>query len=178
MIIGVYVLAAIAVLGLLYLVIRAYVRFRGGRLVTCPETQAPVAVKIGAFRAALTTFFGASDVRLRSCTRWPERRDCDQACLQEIEAAGESCAIRTIIRNWYEGKVCVYCNKPLEQHESFEHGPCLLTQAGNTLQWSDVRPETIPDVLMTCRPVCWNCHITETFRGRFPELVLDRDRQH
>jgi hypothetical protein len=174
----VYILAGIAGLGLLYSVIRAYVKFRGGRLVTCPETKAPAAVKIGGFRAALTTFFGAPDVRLQSCTRWPERRECDQACLREIETAGSDCVIRTIIGRWYEGKVCVYCNKPLGQKESFEHGPCLLTPAGNTLQWRDVRPETIPDVLLTARPVCWNCHVTETFRSRFPELVLDRESQH
>jgi hypothetical protein len=30
------------------------------------------------------------------------------------------------------------------------------------------------DVFSTHRPVCWNCHVTETFRRLHPELVVDR----
>jgi hypothetical protein len=28
----------------------------------------------------------------------------------------------------------------------------------------------------THKPVCWSCHVTQTFRREFPELVVYRNR--
>jgi hypothetical protein len=43
-----------------------------------------------------------------------------------------------------------------------------------TYEWPEIPPEQIPGVLATHLPVCWNCHIAETFRRMFPERVVDR----
>jgi len=60
-----------------------YKQFSGSRAVTCPETQRQVAVRLDALHAATTGIHGHSDLRLADCTRWPERFDCDQACLPQ-----------------------------------------------------------------------------------------------
>ena len=76
---------------------------------------------------------------------------------------------------WYEGKSCVYCGKPLGEVDWIEHKPCLMSPDRRTVEWKDIPAETIPGVLETHQPVCWNCHIAETFRREHPELVVDRD---
>lgn len=53
----------------------------GSRLVECPENRQAAVVNIGAGRAAATAIDGTPDVRLCQCTRWPERANCNQACL-------------------------------------------------------------------------------------------------
>ena len=34
--------------------------------------------------------------------------------------------------------------------------------------------EQLPEIFATHQPVCWNCHIAESFRRLHPELVTDR----
>jgi hypothetical protein len=50
----------------------------------------------------------------------------------------------------------------------------LLGPDSKTAEWKDFRPEQLPDVFSKYQPVCWNCHVTETFRRLRPELVVDR----
>lgn len=174
-----FILGAIAVLGLLYFIIRklsgAYFKFRGKRVVTCPETKETAAVEVDAGHAALTGFSGKPDLRLQDCTRWPERQHCGQECLRQIEAAPEDCLVRMILTKWYEGKTCIYCGKPLGEIDWIQHKPCLMSPAKKTVEWKDVAPEKVPLVLQTYVPVCWNCHIAETFRREHPDLVTERD---
>lgn len=169
-----YVILAGVAAALVYVVLRIlgppFLKFRGTRLITCPETQAPAAVEVDAAGAALT-----ANLRLRDCSRWPERRDCGQACLRQIEAAPEDCLVRNILTRWYERKSCAYCGKPLGTIDWLEHRPALMSPQRVTKQWRDVPPETLPATLADHLPVCWNCHVAETFRRAHPELVTDRE---
>jgi hypothetical protein len=56
----------------------------------------------------------------------------------------------------------------------FNHRPALLSPEGVTREWQQVSPEKLPDVLATHKPVCWNCHICETFRREYSDVVVDR----
>jgi len=60
-----------------------YRQYSGSRLVGCPENQQPAAVSIDARHAAATGVDGCPDLRLSECTRWPERSNCNQACLSQ-----------------------------------------------------------------------------------------------
>jgi hypothetical protein len=61
-----------------------FVRFRGPRHLVCPQTGSFALVRIGAFHAALTSLLDSPDLRVTSCSRWPDRRDCGQECLRHI----------------------------------------------------------------------------------------------
>lgn len=58
-------------------------RNAGSRLVECPENHQGAVVNIDARHAAATAIDGTPDVRLCRCTRWPERANCNQACLPQ-----------------------------------------------------------------------------------------------
>ena len=66
-------------------VLRQYTIFRRPREVRCPETNRVAIVQVDAFHACLTSFFDDPILQLSACSRWPERQNCDRACLRELE---------------------------------------------------------------------------------------------
>jgi hypothetical protein len=141
---------------------RAYVNSRSLRLVRCPQTEKPAAVRLAPGWAILTAVFKRPRLKLRACSHWRERRDCGQTCLRQIEAAPEACLLRNILATWYEGKSCVCCGRPIGEIAWTEHKPCLMSSEPRIYQWQDIPPETIPNILQTHLPVCWNCYVAET----------------
>lgn len=173
----IYLLAALGGLAIVSLLLSKYLRFRGARLVTCPQTNEPAGVEVDASRAALTAVLGKPDFHLTACSHWPERQGCGQECLKQIEAAPDGCLVRAILTKWYDGKRCVLCGKGLGDIDWLEHKPALMNTGRRTFEWREIRAERVPEVLSTHLPVCWNCHIAETFRRQYPELVVDRPRK-
>lgn len=154
--------------------VRAFFEFRGQRLVTCPETSKPAAVEIAAGEAAAGAFLSEPTLHLKECSRWPERQSCGEECLQQIEADPEKCLVWNIVAKWYEGKACVFCRKPIRPLSRADHAPALLGKDFRTTEWKNMLPEDLPEIFATHQPVCWDCHIAETFRRMHPELVIDR----
>jgi hypothetical protein len=148
-------------------------QLRGARVVTCPETGRPAVVAIDV-RRALRSVLGARapEMRLRDCSRWAERGRCDEACV--CDAVAPTSVPRRIVEDGLKRKPCVFCGKPIEHVAFLDHYPALLQPDGTTIAWPDVPPDSLRDALRNQRPVCWNCHVTETFRRRYPELVTDR----
>lgn len=154
--------------------VRAFFNYRGKYLITCPETRKPAAVDVAAGEAAVGAFLSEPTLRLKECSRWPERADCGQDCLQQIEADPEKCLVWNIVSKWYEGKECVFCHKSIGPVHHLDHAPALLGRDLKTTEWRDLRPEELPDVFARYQPVCWNCHVAESFRRLHPQLVTDR----
>ncbi len=154
--------------------VRTYFGYRGKRLITCPETHKAAAVNVAAGEAAMGAFLSEPTLHLKQCSRWPERQNCGQECLQQIEADPENCLVWNIVSQWYEGKPCAICHKTLGKLHHVDHAPGLLSPDHKTVEWKELRPEQLPEIFSTHRPVCWNCHIAEKFRRLYPELVVDR----
>lgn len=175
---AIYVIAAlvggVAVYPVISTLVRSYLEFRGASIVRCPETNDFVAVEVNAGRAAVSRVFGQPNLRLSDCSRWPERRNCGQECLEQIESSPADCLVRAILAKWYAGKSCVYCGKLLGEINWLEHKPSLRSPEGQTVEWREVPAEKLPQVLATHLPVCWNCHIAARFRRLHPDLVVDR----
>jgi len=156
--------------------VRTYFLYRGDWLVNCPETRKTEAVDVAAGTAAANAFLGWRILHLDRCSRWPERQDCGQACLKQIVADPENCLVWNIVSNWYLGRSCVCCHKRFGALHRLDHAPALMREDHTTIEWDQIRPEQVPEIFSTSRPVCWNCHIAETFRRVQPELVVDRKR--
>jgi hypothetical protein len=146
-------------------ILRVWQQYRGDRVVTCPETGRPAAVRIDAAHAAITAAKGTANVRLAACSRWATRGRCDEPCLFEASDSGST--ITAIASGWYAGKRCVYCRNQITDEPFVGHHPALLGSDGTTREWVDVEPENLPDALRTASPVCWDCHIAETFRRQY-----------
>jgi hypothetical protein len=165
----------IAVVVTLVLVFAVYaVRYRGKRLVVCPETQQPVGAEIGAIRAAAASLTGRPGVVITSCSRWPAKADCDQACAPAIAASPRETLVTDIVRRWYAGHACVFCGKQIQGL-----GGVIIPalRVGETIRpWSDVRVDELPALMNRAVAVCASCELAESFRRAHPELVTDRVR--
>jgi hypothetical protein len=155
---------------------QAFFMYRGKRLITCPETLTKESVDVAAGKAATWAFIGEPVLRLDQCSRWPERRNCGQECLQQIEADPENCLVWNIVSNWYEGQKCVLCHKPFGRLHHLDHAPALMGPDHKTVEWDHFKPEQLPELFSTYKPVCWSCHVTQTFRDEYPELAVYRKR--
>jgi hypothetical protein len=136
----------------------AYLRYRGDRVITCPENRQPAGVTVDAGHMLLTTLEGKRDLRLKTCSRWPAHQSCGQECLRQIEASPEDCLVRHILTQWYEGKTCALCGNPIGEIQWAEHKPALLNAEHKTIRWQDVPAEKAPEVLASHQAVCWNCY--------------------
>jgi hypothetical protein len=170
----VFGLVGAGVLGLLLAKpVRAYFSMRGDRVVTCPDNGEIVAVNVDALRAAAGTAAGRAGLRLEACSRWPEKAGCGQDCLAQIEATPTDCLVRVQVGRWYTDKTCGICGTALGMVDWTARKPALRAPDGKTVEWQDVRPETLYDVMATHTAICWDCHVAETFRRERPDLTLD-----
>jgi hypothetical protein len=168
--------AAAIVLFVASRVFGAWVKFRGARVIACPENHRPAGVLVDASHAAATALGSSPQLRLSSCTRWPEKQNCGQECLRQIEAAPEDCLIRNILVRWYAGKDCALCGKPVGPVAAIDLKPAVLLAGGATAGWADLAPETLEETLASGMPVCSACHEATSFAREHPELIVNRSR--
>lgn len=101
---------------------------------------------------------------------------CDKDCVYQIANAPEDCAVRVMLEEFYEGRSCVLCRRPMAQPRQVEHKPALMRAYDRkTFECRELPPGALPVALDSYLPVCWDCHIAETFRREHPGLVTDRD---
>jgi hypothetical protein len=163
---------------LTWIAIRGYRLYRKVQVVTCPETATPVAVKLHVVRAAATSLTGNADLRVRSCSRWPEKRNCGQECLSQIKAAPGACSVRSILAKAYRGAHCALCGVDIGQIGRGEHKPVLMSpDRKSRIEWDDVAPQELPRVLSTHSKICWNCHMEESFRSLGSIATRDSSRR-
>jgi len=118
-------LAVLAALGAIatYAVVE-YRRYRGARAITCPETKAYAVVQVDAAHAALSSPWTDAHVRLRTCTRWPEREGCGQECLCQVMTAPDGCRVTDALDRWYAGRACALCGIDLTPAVTPRRPPC------------------------------------------------------
>lgn len=153
----------------------AWIRLRGTRVVTCPETKKPAAVTIDTGHAAITAVWEKADLTLATCSRWPERRACDQGCVPQIVENGDETRAGTLAAHFFEGKRCAICQSRLEAMHSATLQPGLLNPVTrDVLAWDELPAQDLPEDFKSWQPICPNCTLAESFRRRFPDRVVDR----
>jgi hypothetical protein len=160
------------------LAVAAYVRVRGRRIIVCPETDRAAAVTVDAGHAALSAVYEREDIRLATCSRWPERENCNQGCTAQIAVAPKETLAFEILKRWYAGKRCHLCTRPIPPLTAVGPKPGLLNVSpaqSETLSWDEIAAEDLPERFKTHKPVCAQCQIAEVFRKRFPDLVVTRE---
>lgn len=167
----------VACVPLIFILVRSYARFRGRRVVVCPESREPVQVRVDAVRAAVTEALDQPKLRLESCSRWPERKGCGQECLEQIESAEDGCLVRAMLARWYVDSSCVVCSRPFSEIHWYDRKPAFLDPERRTVDWKEVAAEDLPRVLATHQRLCWDCQAAQTFRRDFPDRVIDDPRE-
>lgn len=160
--------------GVVYLFARR--RYSGERVITCPETLSPEVVRVDAGHAAWTELRGEKDLRLTSCSRWPEQAGCGRDCIAEIECAPDECLMRERLEGWYRDASCALCGMEIEPIRWFNERPGLRTPDGRAKSWEEIPAREMPAALATHQPICSDCLVAESFRERFPDRFVDDPR--
>jgi hypothetical protein len=135
---------------------------RGIRVVTCPGNRSGGRCGVGGWRAAIRAILGKPVLRIHKCSGWSERRNCDQGCVRQIVAAPAGTLVPNILARWYQDRACVCCGTPLQRIHTGRRQPGLMISERRMIEWENVPPQEIPQVLSTASPVCPTCLIAET----------------
>jgi hypothetical protein len=155
--------------------IRAAYRMRGKHVVICPETKEPAAVTVDIGHAATTAVWEKADVKLKTCSRWPERQDCDQPCVAQIEREPNETRPKVMASHVFEGKSCSICRRPIDAPNAATLQPGFMDASSHAVKaWDEIAAQDLPDVAAHQLPLCANCTLAESFRQRFPDRVVDR----
>ncbi len=167
------ILFILSLIPLVLLAARTHMRHRGTRVATCPETDSPAAVQLDVRHATRTGAVGETELRVRSCSGWPERQGCGQGCLEELASAPAECLIKTTLVEWHRSSTCALCGKEIGEVHWVEHRPALLTPGRETVEWSAVSANGLPLILATHRRVCWSCHVSNALHEWLPGLGIE-----
>ncbi len=170
------IFVAIVALAAAFRLIWMWLKFRGDRVITCPANMRPAGVRVDARHAAASSLVKSPELRLCSCTRWPEMAGCAQDCLKQIEAAPAGCLVRNILADWYEGETCVSCGRVFAPIDWAAPQPAVRTTDGRELEWDEIPADHMNEVLASGSPVCFSCHMANRLVHDHPELAIDRGR--
>jgi hypothetical protein len=85
-------------------------------------------------------------------------------------------ATTELLKRFFDGKQCAICKQPISPVHLTGLKPGLLDPTTHeTHSWDEI-PNVMSTALETQLPVCYSCEVAESFRQRFPGLVVDRDR--
>lgn len=169
-------IVVVAVVVVLFRLGSSWLKYRGKRVIQCPENRRPAGVVVDASHAAITSLGKGPDLRLSQCSRWPERAGCGQQCLSQIQAAPEDCLVRNIIAKWYRGKTCGACGRQIGEIDWAGSPPGVLLASGLTMEWTQVPADKLDETLASARAICFPCNTARTLVREHPELAIDRHR--
>ena len=158
-----FFLAAILVTGApIGLSLTEYYKNRGRQSVRCPETGQPVDVEVDNKYAFRMAWRGQEHSRLSSCSRWPEKGDCGQECLMQLDASPEN--LNRLLSMWTEGKACAICTRAITPDDWRQSRFAVLNQDQELFELRDLPAEDLQMALEYTRPLCWKCHKQERAR--------------
>ena len=167
------VLGAVALFAI-WRLISAWRLTHGTRVIVCPETHMEEAVEISTGTAIKKALTGHADLSLGDCTRWPERKDCGQDCLSQIENSPSGCKVVALLQNWYANKKCALCEVKIGEINWHTHKPGLMSSEHKMISLDSIPAKKLHNVLASSLPVCWDCLVVETFIEKNPDKVTYR----
>ena len=170
------VAVAVAVIVLAARIVPTWWRYRGARVIICPENQRAAGITVAAGRVAARSIASQPRLELSSCSRWPEKAGCGQECLHQVEDAPGDCLVRNILVQWYAGKKCAACGQSFGTIPLTGARPAVLRADMISVDWADIPAELLPATLASSTPICFACHMGNTLVHQHPELAIDRGR--
>lgn len=123
--------------------------------VLCPETRRPARVELDRRHEIVSFFRAHCEAKLKSCTRWPERADCNTDCIAQIEPQMKA---EEILGKWYDRQNCAVCGMPLVRADWQRGRAAGLDESGRFVPLREMDWRQFPMALDAYRPICYKCH--------------------
>lgn len=155
-------------------VVSARFKNRGRHGIICPETDQPADIELDPRYAMRTAARNYEHSRLASCSRWPEKDECGQECLAQVNPSPEN--IERLLSKWCAGKGCAICARALNAADWSFSRIGLLDERQKLIELHDVQLNRLQLELKGKRPLCWKCHQEERVRQAVPPQIRKGDR--
>lgn len=142
-------------------VLLRYHREPAAKLVVCPETRFPAEVEVDRRHALLTLLKNKKELKLKACTRWPARADCDEDCLAQLGFGPRTDAV---LAKWCSGKNCALCSTPITRADWHLGRAAALDSNHAFLELREMDCKQFPMILDQYEPLCWKCHEAELLK--------------
>jgi len=142
--------------------LQTYFKNRGRRPVVCPDDRKAADVEIDRKFALQAAMQGKEQMRVQSCTHWPENGACRQDCLVQVEPTPEN--IDRLLTRWFDGKPCSLCTRPLSPADWRFGRMAFLSDKFRLIELRQIDLDTIGSMSEPTRPLCWKCHQQEKER--------------
>ena len=170
-----FFLGAALVTGLpVALSLQSYFQNRGRQPAICPENGESVDVEVDNEYSFWTALRGQEHSRLKSCTRWPEKGDCGQECLAQVDPSPEN--VERLMLGWYKGKQCAICTRAITPSDWRRGRLAWLDEQHKLVELRQVNLRQLQSALEEMHPLCWTCHQEERGRQAVPPRVFKGDR--
>ena len=170
-----FFLGAILVTGLPVMVsLQNYYQNRGRQPVICPDSGQPVDVEVDREFAFWSALRGQEHSRLESCSRWPEKGDCGQECLEQVAPSPEN--VERLMISWYQDKACAICTRAITPSDWRRGRLAWLDNEYKLVELRQVDLKQLQFALEGMRPLCWTCHQEERVRQAITQRSLKGDR--
>ncbi len=143
-----------SVLGTLFVLLK-YHHEPTKQVVVCPETRTQAEVEVDRRHALFTLLKNQKELRLKTCSRWPERADCDEDCLAQLEIGPQT---ERVLGKWCEGKNCAICAVPIKRTDWLRGRAGILDASHTLVELRDLDCTQLPMILDQYEPLCWKCH--------------------
>lgn len=164
MILPVYMLFVLGVAVATLVILMVHHRRPKSNVIICPETLNSAEIQVDRMHQLYTLWRDQKETRLKSCTRWPERAECDQDCIAQVEPG--PAVIDRILGRWYDSKNCAICAMPLVRTDFQRGKAAALDRDGALVELREMNWNEFPMSLERFDPICWKCHATELQRRR------------
>jgi len=135
-----YVAGMAAFLGFLSVGVR---RFSKSTVVICPTVKLPAEVGLD------------PELRMESCSRWPELQSCSQSCMPQVQFSAEDL---NDFAAHYEGKKCSSCGTALTRDDWYKSRLAVLETNPGVSKAPEVHRPSMLSVPGTGDPICSACY--------------------
>lgn len=165
--IAIFFIGAAVLVGLpLASTLQTYFKNRGRRPVVCPDDDQRAQVEVDNKFALQAAMQGKEQMRVKSCTHWPENGQCGQECLVQVQATSEN--IDRLLTRWLDGKSCNVCGRLLTPADWRFGRMGFFNEQFKLVELRQIDLEEIGSVPDPTRPLCWSCHQQEKQRQAQP----------
>jgi hypothetical protein len=165
--IAIFFIGAAILVGLpLASTLQTYFKNRGRRPVVCPDDDQCAQVVVDNKFVLQAAMRGKEQMRVKSCTHWPQNEQCGQECLVQVDATSEN--IDRLLTRWLGGKSCNACGRLLTPADWRFGRLGFFNEQFKLVELRQIDLDEIGSVPEPTRPLCWSCHQQEKQRQTQP----------
>ena len=128
------------------------------RVIRCPATSRPAAVRLESFRAAIARTLGREPkIELVDCSRWPDAANCGRGCMAGITADFDATRLSAQIDRWRASSQCSKCGRVFCSEGRPRTKVHFVSPNGMVFEWNELPFDWLGEALDCWEPLCGAC---------------------